>query len=76
MAERVGTGGTLSYLASDGLGSLTEALDSSGNVTFQQLYYVYGGIRYMSGTAPTTQFFTGQRLDSAAGLYYIQPPPG
>jgi RHS repeat-associated protein len=69
-AERVGTGGPLSYLVSDGLGSLTEALDSSGNVTFQQLYYVYGGIRYTSGTAPTTQFFTGQRWDSTSGLSY------
>ncbi len=64
LAVRVGTGGTLSYLASDGLGSLNEALDANGNVTFQQLYYVYGGIRYTNGSAPTTSYgFTGQRQD-------------
>jgi hypothetical protein len=38
-AERVGTNGPLSYLANDGLGSVSEALDGSGNVTYQQLFY-------------------------------------
>src|SRR5262249_36155310 len=42
----------------------------SGNVTFQQLYLPYGAIRYTNGTAPTTQFFTGQRWDSTNGIYY------
>jgi hypothetical protein len=48
---RVGTGGALSYLAMDGLGSTTAALDGSGTVTFQQLYLPYGGARYTSGAA-------------------------
>jgi RHS repeat-associated protein len=69
-ALRVGTGGALSYLASDGLGSTSEALDGSGTVTFQQLYLPYGGIRYTSGAAPTAKAFTGQRWDSTDGLYY------
>src|SRR5262249_34826505 len=47
-----------------------EALDGSGNVTFQQLYLPYGGIRYTSGAAPTTRYYTGQRWDSAASLHY------
>jgi RHS repeat-associated protein len=66
---RTGTGGTLSYLMSDALGSLTEALDGSGNVAFQQLYNPYGGFRYTSGTAPTSRFFTGQMWDATTGLY-------
>ena len=69
---RVGTNGALSYLANDALGSLDEALDASGSVTFQQLYGPFGSIRYTSGTAPTTEFFTGQRWDSTSGLaYYV-----
>lgn len=35
---RVGAGGTLGYLASDGLSTVSEALASTGNVTAQQLY--------------------------------------
>lgn len=42
-AERVGTSGTLSYLTSDRLGSVSEAMDGSGNVTAAQLYAPYGG---------------------------------
>src|SRR5690349_1972976 len=60
-AIRVGTGGTLSYLASDGLSSMSEALDSTGIVTAQQLYAPYGGARYTNGTMPTSKGFTGQR---------------
>ena len=69
---RVGTNGALSYLANDALGSLDEALNASGSATFQQLYAPFGSIRYTSGTAPTTEFFTGQRWDSTSGLaYYV-----
>ncbi|MEO7000640.1 MAG: hypothetical protein ABI068_02425 [Ktedonobacterales bacterium] len=53
--------GTLNYLASDGLGSVSEALDGSGNVTAAQLYTPYGQTRYTSGTMPTSKGFTGQR---------------
>lgn len=64
---RVGTGGTLSYLASDALGSVSAALDGSGAVTAAQLYAPYGGVRYSSGTMPTAKGFTGQRADAATG---------
>jgi RHS repeat-associated protein len=67
---RTGTGGALSYLMADAQGSLEEALDGSGTVTFQQLYLPYGGTRYSSGLAPTTRFYTGQLWDATTGLYY------
>ena len=67
-AIRVGTTGSLNYLASDGLGSVSEALDGSGNVVAAQLYTPYGQTRYASGTMPTSKGFTGQRADSVSGL--------
>ena len=53
-AERVGTNGPLSYLATDGQGTVSETLDSSGNVTSAQLYTPYGTARYSSGSSPTS----------------------
>ncbi len=71
-AERVGTAGTLTYLISDGLGSLDMALDGSGNVLAQQLFFPYGRPFYSSGTMPTAKGFTGQRTDGAtSGLVYL-----
>jgi RHS repeat-associated protein len=60
--------GALSFLASDGLGSATEAFDANGNVEGQALYAPYGAVRYSSGTMPTDYGFTGQRADAAMGL--------
>ena len=71
-AERVGTNGPLSYLASDGQGTVATALDSAGNVTSQQLYTPYGNSRYSSGSSPTSMGYTGQRADSSTGLDYYQ----
>jgi RHS repeat-associated protein len=62
--------GTLSYLASDLLGSTTVALDGAGNVTASQLYAPYGASRYSSGTMPTDRGFTGQHADAVTGLDY------
>src|SRR6185312_5023072 len=69
-AERVGTNGPLSYLASDGQGTVSTSLDSAGNVTSQQLYTPYGNARYSSGSSPTSIGYTGQRADGATGLDY------
>jgi RHS repeat-associated protein len=63
--------GVVSYLVTNGLGSVTVALDTSGNVQASQLNTPYGGQRYSSGTMPTTIGFTGQRLDAITGLYYF-----
>jgi len=69
-AIRVGTAGSLNYLASDGLGSVSVAVDASGNVVASQLYAPYGTARYNSGTMPTSKGFTGQRADATSGLDY------
>ena len=69
----VGSGPTeaVSYIMSDGLGSVSEALDGNGNVTAQQLYGPYGGVRYSLGSMPTSKGFTGQYGDPATtGLDY------
>ena len=60
----------ISNLASDRLGSVSEALDGAGNVVAAQLYAPYGGLRYSSGSMPTSKGFTGQRGDAISGLDY------
>jgi RHS repeat-associated protein len=71
---RVGSGSTstLSYLASDQLGSVTVALSASGSVIAQQLYSPYGNVRYSSGqmSSVTDHGYTGQIADVATGLSY------
>jgi RHS repeat-associated protein len=70
--KRIGlsVNGTISYLTSDGLGSASVNLSSGGNATAVQLFAPYGGVRYSSGTMPTSYGFTGQRSDSVSGLDY------
>jgi RHS repeat-associated protein len=63
--------GVLSYLVSDELGSISEALDTSGNVQASQLFGPYGQVRYSSGTMPGSYGFTGQHTDSSTGLDYF-----
>ncbi len=62
--------GSLSYLVSDDLGSVSMALSSSGSVTADQLFAPYGASRYSSGTMPTVKGFTGQRLDPSGLTYF------
>jgi RHS repeat-associated protein len=70
--KRIGlsVNGVVSYLASDGLGSATVTLNGTGSATAAQLFAPYGGVRYSSGTMPTSYGFTGQRSDAASGLDY------
>jgi|SRR5579862_5842160 len=70
LPSAVRVGSTLSYLVSDGLGSVSEAFDSNGNETAAQLYTPYGQVRYTSGVMPTSKGFTGQRADATTGLDY------
>jgi RHS repeat-associated protein len=70
LPQAVRVGSTLSYLARDGLGSVSAALDGSGNVTAARLYAPYGQVRYNTGTLPTAKGYTGQRADAASGLNY------
>ena len=62
--------GTISYLASDGLGSAEVALSSTGTVTASVLSMPYGKVRYSSGTMPGAYGFTGQQPDALTGLNY------
>ena len=73
VCSAVSVGSTLSYLATDGLGSVTTVLSSSSaSVTAQQLYGPYGNVRYASGNLPTAKGFTGQYADAATGLDYYR----
>jgi RHS repeat-associated protein len=69
VAMRTGSG-TLNYLLGDHLGSQAITTNSSGGSTGEIRYYPWGTERYNSGTTPTTYHFTGQRLESALGLYF------
>ena len=62
--------GAISYTLSDGLGSVSDAVSTSGTVTATQLYGPYGAVRYQSGAIPGTRGYTGQRADAATGLDY------
>ena len=67
------SGGTLTYLLGDHLGSQALTLDSSGNrlnTNTEIRYYAYGAMRYTAGSTPTTFNFTGQRRDSGSGLLF------
>lgn len=62
----ISVGSTLSYLATDGLGSVTTALSATtASVTAQQLYGPYCNVRYSSGTMPGSYGFTGQHAEPA-----------
>jgi len=73
LPSAVRVGSTLSYLVSDGLGSVSEAFDASGNETAAQLYAPYGTVRYAAGTMPTAKGFTGQRADVTTGWIITMP---
>ncbi|MBA2680042.1 MAG: hypothetical protein H0U76_16800, partial [Ktedonobacteraceae bacterium] len=62
--------GTLYYLVNDDLSSVSVTLNASGSVQATELYKPYGGVRYSSGTMPTSYGFTNQRLDGS-GLNYF-----
>ena len=66
----VSVNGNLSYFVRDFLGSVAEALTSTGNVQADELYLPYGSVRYASGTMPTSYGFIGQRLDPSGLMYF------
>jgi len=67
----VGANQTLSYLHGDHLGSTSVTTNNSGAKTNDVRYYAYGGQRSGNLLAlPTDHTFTGQKLDSGAGLMY------
>ncbi len=62
--------GTLNYLFGDHLGSTSITTDSQGVFQTELRYYPWGGVRYSSGTIPTSFRFTGQRWESSFNLYF------
>ncbi len=62
--------GALTYELSDGLGSVSAAVNTSESVTVSQLYDPYGNVRYESGTLPMSKGYTGQQADTLTGLDY------
>ena len=61
------TASGITYLHADHLASTSV---TSGAVSSTQVYYPYGSVRAMTGSAPTDFGFTGQRLDSSSALMY------
>ena len=62
---------TVSYLASDLLGSAKVALNTTGTAAASVLYDAYGQVRYTNGTMPGSYGYTGQHDDTATtGLDY------
>jgi RHS repeat-associated protein len=60
-------GSTITYLHGDHLGSASLTTDIYGGVNDEMRYYPYGDAR--SGTMATDRRFTGQREETAIGLY-------
>jgi RHS repeat-associated protein len=69
----VRTGGTLSYLLGDHLGSSSVTTDANGVKTASALYKAFGETRYTLGNLNTDYHFTGQREEAAlGGIYWFQ----
>jgi RHS repeat-associated protein len=66
---QVSSGGTLTFLHADTVGSIVATSNDSGAVTNKNLFGPFGEIATLSGT---TFGFTGQRYDSELGLYYFK----
>jgi RHS repeat-associated protein len=68
----VRTGGTLSFLLGDHLGSSSVTTDANGAKTASALYKAFGETRYTLGALGTDYKFTGQRLQAELGIYWFQ----
>ena len=68
----VRTGGTLSFLLADHIGSSSVTTDANGGYSAQALYKAFGESRFTDGTLGTDYKFTGQRSEAALGIYWFQ----
>ncbi len=68
----VRTGGTLSFLLGDHLGSSSVTTDANGAPTASALYKAFGETRYSLGNLNTDYHFTGQRDEVSLGIYWFQ----
>jgi RHS repeat-associated protein len=67
----VRTGGTLSYLLGDHIGSSSVTTDANGVKTASALYKAFGETRFSAGALGTDYKFTGQREEASLGIYYF-----
>ena len=65
-----GTGGAVTYLASDHLSSVSMATSSTGAVLSESRFKPFGEMRWASGGSVTDLDFTGQRRDGFGLLDY------
>ncbi len=65
----VRTGGTLSFLLADHIGSSSVTTDANGTSTASALYKAFGETRYTLGNLNTDYKFTGQRDEPSLGIY-------
>jgi len=70
-AVAIRSGGALSYLLADHIGSTSITTNTSGAKTAEMRYTAWGAVRYASGTTPADRTYTGQRSYTADfGLMY------
>jgi len=65
-------GGSFHYYHTDGLGSVNELTDASGNVARTYRYDSFGKISAQSGDLDQPFTFTGREYDTETGLYYYR----
>jgi RHS repeat-associated protein len=64
------TTSSLVYFLGDHLGSTSITVNPDGSKIAEMRYTAWGETRYTSGVTPTDYQYTGQRNESAIGLYY------
>ena len=62
----------MEYPLLDGLGSVRQLTDASGNVILSRSYDAYGNVRLATGTGSSRLGYTGELQDSASGLVYLR----
>jgi len=67
-----GSDNNLFWLLTDHLGSTAVTLWPGGAKKAELRYKAWGENRYTSGSTPTTYRYTGQREESAIGLYFYR----
>ena len=68
----VRTGGTLSFLLADHIGSSSVTTNANGGYSAEALYKAFGETRYTLGNLNTDYHFTGQREEVSLGIYWFQ----
>jgi RHS repeat-associated protein len=70
MRTATSTTSSLVYFLGDHLGSTSITVNPDGSKMAEMRYTAWGETRYTDGVTPTDYQYTGQRNESAIGLYY------